>query len=102
MRVRYPGLFSICVKAGIPTLLIAGGLMTAHIQKAAANEDTGAVVQTSEGQNPQGPPTVEEARKFTEAAEMRLLDLMIKSGRAQWVQETFTPHDTEKIEGDAD
>src|SRR6202041_2817089 len=102
MRVRYPGLFSICVKAGIPTLLIAGGLMTAHTQKAAANENTGAVVQTSGGQNSQGTPTVEEARKFTEAAEIRLLDLMIKSGRAQWVQETFITHDTEQIAADAD
>src|ERR1700723_2104055 len=102
MRVRYPGLFSICVKAGIPTLLIAGGLMTAHIQKAAANEDTETVIRTSDGQNPQGPPTAEEARKFTEAAETRLLDLMIKSGRAQWVQETFITHDTEQIAADAD
>ena len=76
--------------------------MTAHIQKAAANEDTGAVVQTSDGQNLQGPPTAEEARKFTEAAETRLLDLMIKSGRAQWVQETFITHDTEQIAADAD
>ena len=65
--------------------------MTAHTQKAAAME-----------QNPQGPPTVEEARKFTTDAEARLLDLMIKSGRAQWVQETFITQDTEQIAADAD
>ena len=76
--------------------------MTAHTQKAAANEDTGAVAQASDGQNSQGIPTVEEARKFTEAAEIRLLELMIKSGRAQWVQETFITHDTEQIAADAD
>jgi peptidyl-dipeptidase A len=97
LRVRYAKFLPICIKAGIPTLLIAGGLMTAHIQRAAAIRTTDAV-----GQNPQGPPTVEEARKFTDAAEQRLLDLMIKSGRAQWVQETFITHDTEQIAADAD
>ena len=94
---------SMCIKAGIPLLLIAGGLMTAHIQNAAANEHAATPRQTSAAeQNPQGPPTVEEARKFTDAAEMRLLDLGIKAGRAQWVQETFITHDTEQIAADAD
>jgi peptidyl-dipeptidase A len=93
----------ILVKAGIPTLLIAGGLMTAHIQKPEATKDPAAAVQGQEiRQNPQAPPTVEEARKFTDAAETRLLDLMIKAGRAQWVQETFITHDTEQIAADAD
>jgi peptidyl-dipeptidase A len=101
--VRYPKLLSIFVKAGIPTLLIAGGLMTAHTQKVAATENTAANSRAEAvGQNPQGPPTVDEARKFTEAAENRLLDLMIKAGRAAWVQETFITHDTEQIAADAD
>jgi peptidyl-dipeptidase A len=101
--VRYPKLLSIFVKAGIPTLLIAGGLMTAHTQKVAATENKAANSPgEAVGQNPQGPPTVDEARKFAEAAEDRLLDLMIKAARAAWVQETFITHDTEQIAADAD
>ncbi len=77
--------------------------MTAHIQKRAATTDPTAAVQGEAiRQNPQAPPTVEEARKFTDTAETRLLDLMIKAGRAQWVQETFITHDTEQIAADAD
>src|SRR5476651_918792 len=71
--------------------------MTADSQKIAATE-----TEALSDQKPQGPPTVDEARKFTEAAETRLLDLMIKAGRAQWVQETFITHDTEQIAADAD
>lgn len=48
------------------------------------------------------PPTVEEARQFTEAAEKRLLDLWVKAGRAQWVQETFITDDTEILAAQAD
>ena len=40
-------------------------------------------------------PTVEEARKFLDEAQKRLLDLSIEAGRAQWVQETFITEDTE-------
>jgi peptidyl-dipeptidase A len=47
-------------------------------------------------------PTVEEARKFTDAAEKRLLDLWIKDGRAQWVHETYITDDTEQMAADAD
>jgi peptidyl-dipeptidase A len=123
LRVRYRKFLAVGIKAGIPTLLIAGGLMTASTQKLGANESGGADA-TARGEeagtvamnsnkaltkatpdaveNTQGPPTVEEARKFTEDAETRLLDLMIKAGRAQWVQETFITHDTEQIAADAD
>ena len=48
------------------------------------------------------PPTAEEARQFTDAAEMRLLDLWIKSGRADWVQETYITDDTEQMAAEAD
>jgi peptidyl-dipeptidase A len=48
------------------------------------------------------PATVEEARAFTAAAETRLLDLWIKSGRANWVHETYITDDTERISADAD
>ncbi|HEX5758618.1 MAG TPA: M2 family metallopeptidase [Thermoanaerobaculia bacterium] len=44
---------------------------------------------------PAGPPTVEEARRFVEEAEKRLLDLSIEAGRASWVQANFITQDTE-------
>ncbi|HEY0702726.1 MAG TPA: M2 family metallopeptidase [Candidatus Acidoferrales bacterium] len=66
--------------------------MTAHSQKVAATEPVPAA---------QAPPTVEEARKFTEDAETRLLDLWIKGQRAAWVQETFITHDTELLSAEA-
>jgi peptidyl-dipeptidase A len=47
-------------------------------------------------------PTPEEARKFIESAENRLLDLWIKSQRANWVHETFITDDTEAIAAQAD
>ena len=43
-----------------------------------------------------------EAEKFITQAETRLLDLWIKSGRANWVEETFITDDTESISADAD
>jgi peptidyl-dipeptidase A len=46
-------------------------------------------------------PTVDEARQFTDNAEKQLLDLWIKAGRAQWVQETFITDDTEQIAAEA-
>ncbi len=51
---------------------------------------------------PKKPATVEEARKFTDAAEKRLLDLWVKDARANWVHETFITDDTEQISADAD
>jgi peptidyl-dipeptidase A len=47
-----------------------------------------------------GPPTIEEARAFVEAAEERLLDLSTKAGRAAWVQANFITDDTERIASD--
>ena len=40
-------------------------------------------------------PTVEDARKFLDAAQKRLLDLSIEAGRSQWVQQTFITDDTQ-------
>ena len=48
------------------------------------------------------PPTVEEARRFIDDAEKRLLDLWIKDQRASWVHETFITDDTEQMAADAD
>ena len=47
------------------------------------------------------PATVEEATKFINDAEQRLLDLGIKAGRASWVAENFITDDTEQIAADA-
>ena len=82
----------ICIKVGLPVILILGGLMTFQWQKAASAAQPQAAV----------PPTVAEARQFTDAAEKRLLDLWIKSSRAQWVQETFITDDTELLAAQAD
>src|ERR1700723_3002977 len=86
-------IWSFCVKTGLPIILITGGLMTSQSQKAAS---------AAQPQATAPPPTVEEARQFTDAAEKRLLDLWIKSGRAQWVQETFITDDTEILAAQAD
>jgi peptidyl-dipeptidase A len=108
MRVSYSRVFSIFVKAGVPTLLIAGGLMTAHTPKLVASESAAATSAAEnswlaeDSQATQAPPTVEEARKFTDDAENRWLNLSIKASRAQWVQETFITPDTEQIAADAD
>src|ERR1700722_14611214 len=48
------------------------------------------------------PPTPEDARKFVDDAENRLLDLWIKDGRAQWVHETYITDDTGQMAADAD
>jgi peptidyl-dipeptidase A len=90
--VKITNLLPVCIKAGLPVILISGGLMTFQSQRAAS----AAQPQTA------APPTVEEARQFTDAAEKRLLDLWIKSGRAQWVQETFITDDTEILAAQAD
>lgn len=47
------------------------------------------------------PGTVEEARRFIEATEQRLLDLWIAAERASWVQQTFITDDTEKLAAEA-
>jgi peptidyl-dipeptidase A len=57
-----------------------------------------AVIQAAEKQ---GNATPEGARKFIEAAETKLLDLWIRSSRAQWVHQTFITHDTEILAAQA-
>lgn len=42
-------------------------------------------------------PTVEEARKFIDGAEAKLLELSNEAGRAQWVQSTYITQDTEAL-----
>ena len=82
--------------------------MTVHTPKLAASESAAATSAAEnswlaeDSQATQAPPTVEEARKFTDDAENRWLNLIIKASRAQWVQETFITPDTEQIAADAD
>ncbi|HEX6904793.1 MAG TPA: M2 family metallopeptidase [Thermoanaerobaculia bacterium] len=72
---------SACLAAGLGLLLaLAVSPFPAAAQKAAAKG---------------GPPTVEEARKFLEEAQKRLLDLSVEAGRAQWVQSTYITEDTQ-------
>jgi peptidyl-dipeptidase A len=47
--------------------------------------------------SPSGPATKDEADKFIADAEKRLLDLNIKSSRADWVKSTFVTDDTEAL-----
>jgi peptidyl-dipeptidase A len=46
-------------------------------------------------------PTAAEARDFIEAVEKRVLDLSIRSDRADWVQQNFITQDTEQIAAEA-
>jgi peptidyl-dipeptidase A len=80
------------VRFGFRAVIFAGLFMTASARNLAA----------SPADAPKKPATVEEARKFTDAAEKRLLDLWVKDARANWVHETFITDDTEQISADAD
>ena len=42
-----------------------------------------------------------DAEKFITDAEKRLLDLNIKSGRAEWIKSTFITDDTEALAAEA-
>ncbi len=46
-------------------------------------------------------PTVEEARKFVDEAEAKLLDLSNQQSMAQWIQATYITHDTEILAAQA-
>jgi peptidyl-dipeptidase A len=83
---------SFCPGVGFRIVLLAGLFMTVTAGNSAA----------SPADPPKTPPTVEEARKFTDAAEKRLMDLAIKDQRANWVHENFITDDTEQMSADAD
>src|SRR5580700_725110 len=46
--------------------------------------------------------TPEDARKFTDDAEAKLLSLNIESGRADWIKSTYITDDTEAIDAKLD
>src|SRR5262245_2307384 len=48
-----------------------------------------------------GPANADEATKFMTNVEKRLMELSVKSSRADWVKSTFITDDTEKLAADA-
>ncbi|HEY2445100.1 MAG TPA: M2 family metallopeptidase, partial [Rhizomicrobium sp.] len=64
-----------------------------------AGSSTEAAIQAPEKQ---ASATPEDARKFIENAETKLLDIWIRASRAQWVHQTFITHDTEILSAQAD
>ena len=63
---------------------------------------TAAQAKTEKGAMAKKQPTVQEAKKFIEDAEARLLDLSTEAGRADWVKSTFITDDTEALAAKAD
>ncbi len=53
------------------------------------------------GQAKGAPPTADEARRFVDEAEARLLDLSNRLQRAQWVMSTYITDDTERLAAEA-
>ena len=73
----------------LPATLLAGaGLILALAAPPVFAQTTAQTAQA-------GQPTVEEARKFLEETQKRLLDLGIEAQRAAWVQATYITYDTE-------
>jgi peptidyl-dipeptidase A len=79
----------ICIGAAAAGILIAGGIMTMH----ATNSASAAPLAPT--------ATADDARRFVESAEARLMDLGVQASRAGWVHETFITDDTEKMAADA-
>src|ERR1700683_3725407 len=84
----------------LSALLIAGGIMTLHAKSPGQTATHAA--SSSAPAPPAAPPTAEEARRFTDQAEKKLLDLGIKASRAEWVYETYITDDTAQMTADAD
>jgi peptidyl-dipeptidase A len=70
---------------------MSGGWARAAALCAACMVPVGAMAQGQPG----AAPTVEEARRFVEEADARLMELGIEAERASWVQSNFITHDTE-------
>jgi peptidyl-dipeptidase A len=92
------GMLGLGMRVALQAIIMAGAV-------AAPNPGTPGVAAggaATTGAAPAAPPTVEEARRFTDAAEKRLFDLWVKAGRAEWVYETFITDDTEKMAAESD
>jgi peptidyl-dipeptidase A len=84
----------ICIGSAVAGILATGGIMTMH----ATNPATAAPLASAAT----APATADDARRFVESAEARLLDLNVKASRAEWVHETFITDDTEILSAEAD
>src|SRR5262245_7487356 len=71
--------------------------MAARIEMAAALLVAALPAGSVMAQAAKAPPTVEEARRFVDEADARLLDLSTESSRASWVQSNFITVDTETL-----
>lgn len=80
--------------AGLGPALLAAGCMiwSAALARADAAQQAGGAAE---------PPTVEEARRFLDDAEARLLALSVDAQRNAWVQATFITSDTELLAAQA-
>jgi peptidyl-dipeptidase A len=87
---------AVSTASALSAILVAGGFMTLRAR------ESGRTSAPAVSQFTSAPPTVDEARQFTDAAEKKLLDLWVKSGRADWVQETNITDDTEQMTAEAD
>ena len=83
----------ICIGTAVAGILATGGIMTMH----ATNPATAAPLASAST----APATADDARRFVESAEARLMDLGVQASRASWVHENFITDDTEKMAADA-
>jgi peptidyl-dipeptidase A len=60
-----------------------------------------ALPAAAQSMTPTAKPTVDEARKFVEEAEARLLDLDVRTARADWVHATYITDDTQVLAAQA-
>jgi peptidyl-dipeptidase A len=90
-----PRTFRIATIALGAALAVAAAGASAQTAKPAAKPKS--ATKTAPKAAKSGKPTVEEAVKFVEAAEARLLGLSIEQQRADWVKSTFITDDTEML-----
>jgi peptidyl-dipeptidase A len=72
-----------------------GGLILLSVGLATMSSCTDAPTSTA------GKATPDEAKKFMDDVEKRLMELSIKSGRADWVKSTYITDDTEELAAEA-
>jgi peptidyl-dipeptidase A len=101
MSKRQDGARAMAVAAAF----LAGWLMApaagAQPAEAAQPSEAAEPAQAQPAAAPTTPPTVDEARRFVEDAEARLLDLDVRTARADWVHNTHITDDTEVLAAQA-
>ena len=89
-------------KRAVPGLVLAGtfllgGCVAAGGGDATTMQTTPQMAQVATNPSSQAAPTAEEAQRFIQEAEARLLELGIAANHAAWVQANFITHDTQII-----